>query len=39
VKAVEIYKKITPEINKEIDEILGNKQDHGVNFRSLAPKK
>lgn len=39
VKAVQVYKKITPEINKELDEILGNLPFSGINFRSTAPLK
>lgn len=37
VKCVQLYKKITPEIIKKIDTILGNTPDQGVNFKSFTP--
>ena len=38
VKAVEVYKRITPEIEKRINEILDNTPDAGMDFRSRGPK-
>ncbi|KAL4469876.1 hypothetical protein ABPG72_011097 [Tetrahymena utriculariae] len=37
VKSVQYYKKITPEINKRIDEILGNAPDQGLDFKYYTP--
>ncbi|EAR82828.1 aldo/keto reductase family oxidoreductase (macronuclear) [Tetrahymena thermophila SB210] len=37
VKSVEHYKKITPEINKRIDEILGNAPNQGFDFKYYTP--
>ncbi|KAL4429705.1 hypothetical protein ABPG74_001391 [Tetrahymena malaccensis] len=37
VKCVELYKKITPEVIKRIDEIIGNTPDQGVNFKTFTP--
>lgn len=39
VKAVQVYKKITPEINKELDDILENQPFSGIDFRTTAPVK
>ncbi|KAL4453457.1 hypothetical protein ABPG74_017664 [Tetrahymena malaccensis] len=39
VKSLEVVKKITPEINKEIDQILGNKPMLGWDFKTFGPKK
>jgi voltage-dependent potassium channel beta subunit len=39
VKAVEVYKKITPEIYAKIETILSNKPDPGTNFRTWKPLK
>ncbi|EAS00003.1 aldo/keto reductase family oxidoreductase (macronuclear) [Tetrahymena thermophila SB210] len=39
VKSVEFIKKITPEVNKEIDEILGNKPMPGMDVKSFGLKK
>ncbi|KAL4453455.1 hypothetical protein ABPG74_017662 [Tetrahymena malaccensis] len=39
VKSVEIVKKITPEVNREIDEILGNKPMPGMDVKSFGLKK
>ena len=37
VKAIEILKKLTPEIHAQLDEILGNRPSYGTNFRTWKP--
>ncbi|EAR84396.1 aldo/keto reductase family oxidoreductase (macronuclear) [Tetrahymena thermophila SB210] len=37
VKSVQLYKKITPEVEKRINEILGNTPDQGINFKTFTP--
>ncbi|EAR82827.1 aldo/keto reductase family oxidoreductase (macronuclear) [Tetrahymena thermophila SB210] len=37
VKCVELYKKITPEVIKKVDEILDNIPDQGVDFKTFLP--
>ncbi|KAL4487563.1 hypothetical protein ABPG72_017352 [Tetrahymena utriculariae] len=37
VKSVQLYKKITPEVEKSIYEILGNTPDQGINFKTFTP--
>lgn len=39
VKAIEVYKRITPEIYQRIETILNNKPNPGTNFRSWKPLK
>ncbi|KAL4469875.1 hypothetical protein ABPG72_011096 [Tetrahymena utriculariae] len=36
-KSVQLYKKITPEINKRIDELIGNAPDQGLDFKYYTP--
>jgi len=36
VKAVEIYKKFTPEIDERIEKLLDNRPDPGMNFKSFS---
>ena len=38
VKAIQVYKKITPEIEERIDHILGNKPEASINFRTWEPR-
>ena len=37
VKAVEIYKKITPEIEEKIEKLFNNRPDPGFNFKTFGP--
>jgi len=37
VKAVQIYPKITPEVSKKIEELLGNRPDFGTDFKTWQP--
>jgi len=37
VKAVSIYRKITPELEEKIEQILGNSPDPAINFRTWKP--
>jgi len=37
VKAVQVYKQITPEIEKRINGILDNTPDHGFNWKAWQP--
>jgi aryl-alcohol dehydrogenase-like predicted oxidoreductase len=39
VKAVEIYKKFTPEIEKKIEEVLKNIPDTPIDFKKWVPVK
>ncbi|KAL4495213.1 hypothetical protein ABPG72_007320 [Tetrahymena utriculariae] len=39
VKSLEVVKKITPEINKELDQILGNKPQVGIDYKAYLPNK
>ncbi|EAR99998.1 aldo/keto reductase family oxidoreductase (macronuclear) [Tetrahymena thermophila SB210] len=39
VKSLEVVKKITPEINKELDQILGNKPQVGIDYKTYMPNK
>lgn len=37
VKAVQIYHKITPEVSKKIEDLLGNRPDFGTDFKTWQP--
>ena len=39
LKAVEIYKNLTPEIEAKLDKVLGNKPEQEIDFRSRTPQK
>jgi len=39
VKAVEVYKKFTTQIEEKIEKLLGTKPDSGMDFKSFAPLK
>jgi len=39
VKAVELYKNITPEIEEKLEKILGNRPDIGIDWKTRGPVK
>lgn len=39
VKAIEVYRKITPEIEEKVENILKNRPDFGLNFKTFSPFK
>jgi len=38
IKAIEIYKKITPEIAERIEKIMNNRPEYGLDWKKWAPK-